>query len=72
MRLSELAGRRAAALPLPVWDCSRKKGTQEVIVTRTFGAAIGALIFVFFMSYIAERLTTVQAAPARPAAVAQR
>jgi len=25
-------------------------------VTRTFGAAIGALLFVFFMSYIATRL----------------
>jgi flagellar biogenesis protein FliO len=41
-------------------------------VTRTFGAAIGALIFVFFMSYIAERLTTVQAAPARPNAALTR
>jgi hypothetical protein len=25
-------------------------------MTRTFGAAIGALLFVFFMSYIATRL----------------
>jgi hypothetical protein len=41
-------------------------------VTRTLGAAIGALIFVFFMSYIAERLTNpVQASSARPVA-AQR
>jgi hypothetical protein len=43
-------------------------------VTRTFGAAIGALIFVFFMSYMAERLThtSVQASAARPQVAAQR
>jgi hypothetical protein len=40
-------------------------------MTRTFGAAIGALIFVFFLSYMAERLTTVQASP-RPVAASQR
>jgi hypothetical protein len=28
----------------------------EIPMTRTFGAAIGALLFVFFMSYIATRL----------------
>jgi hypothetical protein len=42
-------------------------------MTRTFGAAIGALIFVFFLSYMAQRLTTVQASSPRPsAAAAQR
>ena len=60
------------ASPLPLAGCFRPTGTQEVIVTRTFGAAIGALIFVFFMSYIAERLTTVQASSTRPTAAAQR
>ena len=47
-------------------------GAQEAIVTRTFGAAIGALIFVFFMSYMAERLTTVQASSPAPQAASQR
>lgn len=50
----------------------RPNGTQEAIVTRTFGAAIGALIFVFFFSYMAERLTTVQASSSHPAAASQR
>lgn len=32
---------------------------------RTFGAAIGALIFIFFMAYMAERLVSpVSASPA--------
>ena len=47
-------------------------GPGRSTMTRTFGAAIGALIFVFFMSYIAERLTTVQASSTRPAAASQR
>jgi flagellar biogenesis protein FliO len=37
----------------------------EVPVFRTFGAAIGALIFIFFMAYMAERLVSpVAASPA--------
>lgn len=41
-------------------------------MTRTFGAAIGALIFVFFMSYIAERLAYPVQASTRPVAAANR
>jgi hypothetical protein len=67
-----LRRRLAAAWALPLVERSAQQGTQEVIVTRTFGAAIGALIFVFFMSYIAERLTTVQASSTRPTAASRR
>ena len=35
-------------------------------MTRTFGAAIGALVFVFFMSYIATRIVHATPAPAAP------
>ena len=72
MHVMDLRCSLAPAPPLPLLECFRATGTQEVIVTRTFGAAIGALIFVFFMSYIAERLTTVQASSTRPAAASQR
>jgi hypothetical protein len=63
----------AAAPPLRLHPCSTN-GPREVFVTRTFGAAIGALIFVFFMSYIATRLMhPVSAEPvAPPIAVSQR
>jgi flagellar biogenesis protein FliO len=45
----------------------------EVTVTRTFGAAIGALLFVLFMSYIATRLAhPVVASPAPQASISKR
>jgi hypothetical protein len=68
MAVSDLPRSCRTAPPLPLPGCSEQQGIQEVTMTRTFGAAIGALIFVFFMSYMAERLTTVQASSPRPAA----
>ena len=74
----QLDERQALAAPAPVGIALaaprmfQPNGAQEAIVTRTFGAAIGALIFVFFMSYMAERLTTVQASSPAPQAASQR
>jgi hypothetical protein len=49
--------------------------SRRYLVTRTIGAAIGALLMMMFMAHIATRLTTpVSAAPAAPsqAVVPQR
>jgi hypothetical protein len=72
MNLNHLRWTSPAAPALRLALCPSTR-TLEVFVTRTFGAAIGALIFVFFMSYIAERLSNpVQASTARPRVTAQR